>query len=303
MKQGRKDLVMIILQKFQSIMDSTFSWLAGLPKHRYGAVALAALLMVQDVPAVIAEDAKPTDAAAAPAAAVPGTKEPLIEVSVDSLEISESNSNTLGILWGQQSVQTPGVIENGKINFFESAVPSLFKVGELTRSALFNQLNFLLQNNQARILANPTLLTKSGFEANFLVGGEIPYPTVGQGGVGGVEFKKYGVVLKILPQITPRKTIDAQINVGVSNPDTSVAITISGTSVPGLTSREAGTKVEVNDGETVVLAGIKQSRRQKTVTKVPVLGSIPILGLLFRHTDEQVVQTSLVIFVTFKYVK
>jgi len=154
-----------------------------------------------------------------------------------------------------------------------------------------------------RVLANPTLLTKNGFEANFLVGGEIPYPQVGQGGVTGVDYKKYGVGLKILPQITPRGTIDAQINVNVSNPDPSVAITIQGTSVPGLASRETSTKVEVRDGETVVLAGIKQSRRQKIVTRVPILGYIPILGLLFRHTDEQTTQTSLVLFVTFRLVK
>jgi pilus assembly protein CpaC len=136
-----------------------------------------------------------------------------------------------------------------------------------------------------------------------VVGGEIPYPTVGQGGVGGVEFKKYGVILKILPQITPRQTIDAQINVSVSNPDPSVTTVVNGTSVPGLASREAGSKVEVNDGETVVMAGIKQSNRSKVVSRVPILGYIPLLGLLFRSTQENVTQTSLVIFVTFRMVK
>jgi Flp pilus assembly secretin CpaC len=109
--------------------------------------------------------------------------------------------------------------------------------------------------------------------------------------------------LKILPQLTPRQTIDAQINVNVSNPDPSVANTIQGTSVPGLASREAGSKVEIKDGETVVMAGIKQSRRQKVITRVPILGYIPIVGWLFRHKDEQTQQTSLVLFVTFRLVK
>src|SRR5262249_39614320 len=137
-----------------------------------------------------------------------------------------------------------------------------------------------------------------------LVGGEVAYPTpapVGQ--APGVEFKKFGVSLKILPQITPRNTIEAQINVGVSNIDQTLGTTVSGVSVPGLSAREAVSKVEVNDGETVVLAGIKQSRRSKVVTKVPFFGSIPLIGLLFRHKDEEVTQTSLVFFVTFRLVK
>ena len=109
--------------------------------------------------------------------------------------------------------------------------------------------------------------------------------------------------LKILPQITTHDTIDAQINVGVSNPDTSVAIQISGVTVPGLAAREAGTKVEVKDGETVVLAGIKQSRRTKIITRIPILSAIPLIGLLFRHKEEDVQQTSLVFFVTFRLIK
>lgn len=241
---------------------------------------------------------------AEPVIAPLGTKEPLIEVSVDSLEITETNQNTLGVLWGfNDSSNGQTVFRPGQLNFAERSVPSIFNVGALDRVQIAARLDALIRNNQARVLANPTLLTKSGFEASFLVGGEIPYPTVGQGGVGGVEFKKYGVTLKILPQVTPRQTIEAQINVGVSNPDNAVAIQINGTSVPGLATREAGTKVEVHDGETVVLAGIKQSVRSKEITRVPVLGYIPILGLLFRHKTEVVRQISLVLFVTFRFVK
>ena len=249
-------------------------------------------------PARSAGTETPAPGVPAPAKA-PGTKDPLIEVSVDSLEISESNSNKLGAIWGD----TAG---DNQLNFIERSIPSIFAFDHLNRANLIKaQLDALIKNNQARILANPTLLTKSGFEASFLVGGEIPYQTVGQGGVGGVEFKKYGVSLKILPQITARDTIEAQINVSVTNPDNSVAITPIGSSssTPGLSSREAGSKVEVRDGETVVLAGIKQSRREKTVIRVPILSAIPLLGLLFRHTEENVVQTSLVLFVTFRLVK
>lgn len=243
--------------------------------------------------------AAPAPAAGPTPSTATGAREPLIEVSVDSLEISESNTALVGLLWGDAF--NPGA---GQINFLEeSPVPSLFKVGEIQRAPLAGILDAMIKNNQVRVLANPTLLSKSGFEASFLVGGEVPYPQVGQGGVSGVEYKKYGVSVKILPQITPRETIDAQINVNVSNPDASVAIPVDRAMVSGMATREASTKVEVRDGETVVLAGIKQSRKEKVIVRVPILGYIPILGLLFRHKDEKVTQTSLVIFVTFRLVK
>lgn len=279
------------------------SILTNIPIYRCAAITLSLAIAIQAPLQAASGDPDAKNPAAAAAAATPGAREPLIEVSVDSLEISEANVNTLGILWGTQATNGTSGLQNGQLNFIEQSVPSIFNIGTLNRSAISAQLDLLIQNNQARILANPTLLTKSGFEANFLVGGEIPYPTVGQGGVQGVEYKKYGVTLKILPQITPRQTIEAQINVGVSAIDTSVAITLNGISVPGLSSREAGSKVEVKDGETIVLAGIKQSNRSKTVIRVPVLGYIPLIGLLFRHTAENVTQTSLVLFVTFRLIK
>jgi len=279
---------------------------------RLAAIALILLFTMQDYSAVAAPpvaSTPPASPATPPAGtpATPGAKEPMIEVSVDTLEISETNNKSIGMTWGQSggTNQSTGqsILDANHLNFLESTVPSVFDAGKFTRSALFGQLQAMIGNNQARVLANPTLLTKSGFEASFQVGGELPYPTVGQGGVGGVEFKKYGVILKILPQITPRQTIEAQINVSVSNPDSSVAIVLNGTSVPGTSNREAGSKVEVLDGETVVLAGIKQSTRTKITTHVPVLGYIPLLGLLFRSTTENVTQTSLVFFVTFRMVK
>ncbi len=258
--------------------------------------------------------AEPAPVPADPNAAGNSGKTPMIEVSVDSLEISEVNAKELGIQWGQIAKKDSSTGETSfsfnRLNFLEGGKSALtfgsgiFDFAKFDRGVLAAQLQALEQNNQLRVLANPTLMTKSGFEATFLVGGEIPYPTpapVGQ--APGVEFKKYGVILKILPTITPRGTIEAQINMGVSNPDESVAIVIENTRVPGLASRESSSKVEVTDGETVVLAGIKQSRRSKVITRVPILGYIPILGLLFRSKQERVDQISLVQFVTFRLIK
>lgn len=272
---------------------ATSAWLAADPLPE-GALAAPVQPAASTTPPANGVQNAPAAGAATAAPATPNAfqKDPLIEVSVDTLEISEKDAEDLGLSW------------NNIISFQERSIPSIFNVGSFARlTQLEADLHLLLTHNQARILANPTLLTKSSFEATFSVGGEIPYPTVGQGGVQGVEYKKYGVILKILPVITPRKTIDAQINVTVSNPDSANAITLNGIQVPAIASRDAGSKVEVLDGETVVLAGIKQSNRSKTVTKVPFLGSIPLLGLLFRETNDTVTQNSLVIFVTFRLIK
>lgn len=260
-------------------------------------LGLTASLLLQSNAWLIAADPAPAQTTPAAGAVVP-SRDVLIEVSVDTLEIKEINASQIGVLWGDNSSSV-----TNQFGFFERTIPSLFRVGSFDRNLLAAKLDALVRNNQARVLANPTLLTKPGFEANFLVGGEVPYPTVGQGGSVGVEFKKYGVALKILPQITPRNTIEAQINIGVSSIDDSVAKQIGLISVPGLSSREASSKVDVKDGETIVMAGIKQSRRSKTVTKVPLLGSIPLLGFLFRNTKEENEQTSLVVFVTFRMIK
>jgi len=291
---------------------------------RIFAVSLVLVFSIQDFPALAAgvtsekpttaggdpmPGASPAAAAGAPPAAAhaSGAREPMIEVSVDVLEISETNNKNIGINWGQSggSNQSTGqpLFDANHLNIIETSVPSIFSAGKMSRLPFMGQLQALIANNQARILANPTLLTKSGFEATFLVGGEAPYPTIGQGGVGGVEFKKFGVQLKILPMITPRQTIEATITTAVSSIDTSLTIPVNGTSVPGLASREANSKVEIADGDTVVLAGIKQSSRTKIVNRVPILGYIPLLGLLFRFTSESTVQNSVVFFVTFRLIK
>jgi hypothetical protein len=136
--------------------------------HRFIALSLALSIGLNPILSVAAPPNTP------PPAAPTGTKEPLIEVSVDSLEISETNTNVLGILWGD--VVNPG---GNSINFLERNAPSsIFSIGPFDRARIAGQLDALIRNNQVRVLANPTLLTKTGFEANFLVGGEVPYPQV-----------------------------------------------------------------------------------------------------------------------------
>ena len=122
---------------------------------RLTAIALILLLAAQDYPAVAAPHAAaPATPPASPATPpAPGTKEPMIEVSVDTLEISETNNKNIGMTWGQSggTNQSTGqsILDANHLNFLESSVPAVFDAGKFTRSALFGQLQAMIGNNQA----------------------------------------------------------------------------------------------------------------------------------------------------------
>jgi pilus assembly protein CpaC len=156
----------------------------------------------------------------------------------------------------------------------------------------------------AKVLAEPTLTTLTGQEAEFLSGGEFPIPI--SNGLNGVtvEFKKFGVGLKFLPVVLSDKRINLKINVSVSElADTASLILESDevsrrTFVPSLRQRSASATVELGDGQSMGMAGLLDDNLRELVTKFPGLGDIPVLGALFRSNQFQKGQTELVIMVT-----
>jgi pilus assembly protein CpaC len=162
------------------------------------------------------------------------------------------------------------------------------------------------ENGVAKILAEPTLTTLTGQQAEFLSGGEFPIPVPQGGTVGGItiEFKPYGVGLKFLPVVLSDGRINLKINVSVSELTGQNAVVLSDESsslrtfVPALRQRSATTTVELGDGQSMGLAGLLDDTLRQSVSKFPGLGSIPVLGALFRSSDYQKGQTELVIMVT-----
>jgi pilus assembly protein CpaC len=147
----------------------------------------------------------------------------------------------------------------------------------------------------------------SGESARFLAGGEFPVPvpstTGGSGGSNGfptisIEFKKFGVELAFLPTVLSRGTINLRVEPSVSELDFANAVTIQGTIVPALTSRNARTTVELRDGQSFAIAGLLQTRNSQDVSQLPWIGSVPVLGALFRSASYQQQETDLVIIVT-----
>ena len=169
--------------------------------------------------------------------------------------------------------------------------------------ALFFQA--LAENQYVRLLANPTLVALSGEEASFLAGGEFPIPVVqgSGGGTGGgtsitIDYREFGVRLRFRPIVLGDNTIRLYTSPEVSELTDVGAVTIEGFSVPALITRKAETTLELKSGQTFAMAGLIQHKDDATVSRIPGLGDLPILGTLFRSVRYRNNETELVVLVT-----
>ena len=258
-----------------------------------------------------------------------------VMLEVRFAEVKRSALTQIGVNW---DVMSPGGKLNGIAGGGASQRPILDSNGNiigdrLTHEAIvgsfgiisrafrafgenFNiQLDALERKGAVTTLAEPTLIALSGETASFLAGGEFPVPVVqnGTGGGGGagsnggsaitVEWKPFGVSLAFTPTVLADGVINMVVAPEVSSIDPSASIVINNLTIPGLQTRRARTVVEIRDGESFALAGLLRKDFQDTVRQVPLLGSLPIIGALFRSTGFQHEQTELVIIVTPRLVR
>jgi pilus assembly protein CpaC len=161
----------------------------------------------------------------------------------------------------------------------------------------------LEQKQVLQVLAEPTLTTLSGLPARFLSGGEFPFPVV-QGGSAGsaatvtIQFRPYGVKVEFTPTVNPDGSIHLKLAPEVSTLDYSNAVTISGFTVPALSTRRTETEVEILDGQSFVVSGLLDHRTTEIMSKVPGIGDVPVLGQLFRSKNFNHSVVELVIIVT-----
>src|SRR5207253_899748 len=159
----------------------------------------------------------------------------------------------------------------------------------------------LQQKNLLQILAEPNLIAVNGKEASFLAGGEFPFPIVqpGQGFTAvTIQFREFGVKLKFTPVIMPNNNIHLQVVPEVSQLDFTNALTISGFTIPALSTRRAQTEFELQDGQSFVIAGLMDNRVTSVASIVPGLGDIPILGNFFRSKNLQKSNAELMVLCT-----
>ncbi|MBV9760426.1 MAG: pilus assembly protein N-terminal domain-containing protein [Acidobacteriaceae bacterium] len=190
-----------------------------------------------------------------------------------------------------------------------SAHSVAFTLSNLLNLSYFNpeiDMGAILQDLQAKnvlqILAEPNLLTTSGRSASFLAGGEFPFPTL-QGGAAGVgqitiQFKEFGIRLNFLPTVTPRGTIHLVVTPEVSSLDYSNGLTVSGYTIPGLSTRRVQTEVELENGQSFVIAGLLDNEVTEQLNKIPGVGDIPIIGKLFQSKSVNKTNSELLVTVT-----
>ena len=181
---------------------------------------------------------------------------------------------------------------NGALTGLPNQMPFSRYFGITT--SLSSVINLAVQNGDAYIMANPQLSTRSGGDATFLAGGEVPIPVSSALGQTTVTYKNYGVQLNIKPVADRYGNIEASVDTEVSQIDPSVIVD----GYPGFLTRKTSSVVNVHSGQTIVMSGLVQATGSNTLTKFPWLGDVPILGALFRDTNFQSSRDELVIFVT-----
>ncbi len=160
----------------------------------------------------------------------------------------------------------------------------------------------LEQKQILQILAEPTLTTISGLPARFLSGGEFPFPVV-QGGTGNstaitIQFRSFGVKVDFTPTVNQDGSIRLKVSPEVSALDYTNAVTISGFTIPALSTRRADTEIEIKDGQSFMVSGLLDRRVTDNLNKIPGISEIPILGQIFRSKSVQRSVIELVILVT-----
>jgi len=175
----------------------------------------------------------------------------------------------------------------------------------LSNTSISDSLNLalsaLVQQGAAQVLAEPNIVAMSGQEASFLAGGEFPIPVAQGGAFAGaitIQYREFGVGLEFIPTVLSSDRINLQLTTEVSDLDITSGTSVLGTNVPGIRTRRVSTSIELGDGNSFAIAGLLQSDFETLVSEFPGLGSIPILGALFRSNEFTQEETELVIVVT-----
>ena len=231
-----------------------------------------------------------------------------VQLKLRIVEVDRTRLEQMGInifAGGRTSVAT----STGQFGSVATGAGSSFTVSNPLNIFLFNEklqagitIQDLEQKQVLQVLAEPTLTTLSGLPARFLSGGEFPFPVV-QGGTGNasavtIQFRPYGVRVDFTPTVNPDSSIHLKLSPEVSTLDYSNAVTISGFTIPALSTRRSDTEVEIKDGESFIVSGLLDHRTTQIMSRIPGIASVPILGQLFRSRNFNHSVVELVIIVT-----
>lgn len=230
-----------------------------------------------------------------------------VSIKVYVLEIDKTGLGDIGL---QLQAGVPDPNNPNEINIEPPSFP-IFEGGAagalgkaLTIAPFFRTvrlvptLNLVLQSGHARVLSSPNLVTTPGNLATFLVGGEIPY--VYSTGIGqtSVDWKNYGVQLNVTPTLLPNGSIECNITPDISNLDYQDAVQLNGFYIPALKESKLATDIIASPGESIIMGGLLDRVNQRTISKIPLLSDIPVLGKLFQSVNYQNSETDVVFVLT-----
>lgn len=238
-----------------------------------------------------------------------------IRLEAQIIEINTSNEKDLGIQYWSPALgdNTSGSSSNSNSSDITRGSAGLFYAGENFKnnsrggtlgwfgrriSNVNASLQALITTGKARILSRPSITTMSGQKANILIGGRIPIPTSAGDGEISIDWREYGIRLNIEPVVDAENKITSKVHAEVSTLDYGHGVKENDFTIPALASREADAVINVRSGMTMAIGGLLNSEDGKTITKIPLLGDIPIIGQFFRHTQKTRDNRELLILIT-----
>ena len=227
-----------------------------------------------------------------------------VGIKVFVLEVDRTALNQLGIQL--QSATPDDPIHPVKYNIgppsfpvTEAGAANGLNVSSFFRTTLLAPtLDLIMQSGHARVLSSPNLVTTPGNKATFLVGGQIPYVVSTGLGQVSIVFKDYGVQLAVTPTILADGSIQTAITPDISNLDYQNAVQVNGFFVPALKESTLSTNLITRNGQSVIMGGLLNRVEQRTISKIPILSQIPVLGQLFQSTRYQDGETDVVFVMT-----
>lgn len=223
-----------------------------------------------------------------------------INLEAEVIELSTDDAKKLGIEYGEDT-SSPGTysFKTGTVNRDKGSKWYSKNWLYTHFSDIGAKVHALLEDGKGRIISQPNITTMSGKTAGILIGGKVPYPVSNGDNSTSVQYENYGIELDMLkPEVDKDGNVTSRLYASVSRLDWSNAVTVNGFNMPGIATRSAETMVNIPSGMTMAIGGLMNSDDSDSVSSVPVLGKIPVLGELFKYHNKTKQKTEILILIT-----
>ncbi|WP_418871716.1 type II and III secretion system protein family protein [Selenomonas bovis] len=228
-----------------------------------------------------------------------------INIEAEIIEINSNDAKKIGMEYGSDSAVSE---DNVGTWYAGETAGKMRDAGShwYTRNWLYThfsdinaKIHTLVEQGHARVISRPNITTMSSKSAGINIGGEIPYPQVDTNGNVTVQYEPYGIFLNLInPEVDSSGNVTSRLFAEVSRLDKTNGVAVNGSVWPAKATRKAETMVNIPSGMTMVIGGLLDSDDTKTITKIPLLGDIPLLGELFKYHNDSKQKSEIMILIT-----